>query len=133
MLFRTRRYSSASSNEKGVIHSSAPTHSARYRFERPSSAPLILNGGSPSPASHSNQDPRAAANEGLSTVEQRLNIVKRNRAVSAGRGDGVAESSKGSNSSRSLSKHEQHVVDVMIGDCIDALLFPTALHEHRES
>lgn len=79
-------------------------------------------------------------NENLSSdltfVEQRLKIIKRNRAdrtifstpssLSSPSNAGDSSSPNNQGALR-LLKHEQHVVDVMITQCLDVLLFPSVM------
>lgn len=74
----------------------------------------------------------------LNFVEQRLKIIKRNRAdrrhlefssSSNLSSPGASEESPSSPKQGSLRllKHEQHAVDSMVTQCLDALLFPSTL------
>lgn len=124
----------------------------RFRFERPNSAPLPSSSSAtsltPSPPSQappgSSISPKApmlltrsassgsrgenpmgfSDNSDVSSVEQRLKIIKRNRV--SGKSDSQEPAGTSPSKTR-LPKHEQHVIDAMVTECLDALLFPSAL------
>lgn len=106
-----------------VAAGSSPTSST--------TAPLLLaSGGAQSQSVFRPQDV-----SDVSLVEQRLKIIKRNRASSAAKtlpnSSGSPEYTELPSPSKvgavRLAKHEQHVVDAMVTECLDALLFPSAL------
>eukprot|EP00796_Vickermania_ingenoplastis_P006647 gene6647-4766_t len=138
-----------------TIHTAAPAaQGSRFRFERPNSAPLpssstpsppasgagqastpflVASAVSPNPSSLGPQLQRSESEvSDVSMVEERLRIIKRSRI--SGKAEPIDAASLLPSPSRSssvgasrLPKHEQHVVDAMITECLDALLFPSAL------
>lgn len=115
-----------------------PTSPRAKSYERMS--PLLNGRLSPQKRHNSESSSYLSENENLSTdltsVEQRLTIIKRNRAdrrAVASRSSSSSHPSSGKVASPQkqgalrLLKQEQHVVDAMITQCLDVLLFPSTL------
>lgn len=103
-------------------------------------SPLTKGRLSPQKRNNSESSSYLLENESLSTdltsVEQRLKIIKRNRAERHSLTSRSSSSSQSSNGkpvspqkqgTLKLLKQEQHVVDAMITQCLDVLLFPSTL------